>query len=291
MSYIFSGFADEAGWDLETQIRATKELGWSNIEMRFVKVAGFDGGNLHDISDDAFLEVVEQLGAANIRIHCFGSGIANGGKNIEKPFDADLESTKRAAARMAKLGTKFVRIMSYPIRKDTEDQLEAERFRRLREIVSIFKDVGATTLHENCGNYGGMGWTYTLKMLDKVPGLKLAFDMGNCFHDLDYTKPTPHPYQNSWEFYEKVRDHIVHLHIKDGRLSEDGKHIHTYPGEGICDVKPIVDDLLKRGYKGVFSIEPHIGVAPEFSALPEAEGKYRTYVKHGQILESIMPKA
>jgi sugar phosphate isomerase/epimerase len=290
MSYIFSGFADEAGHELEAQIRATKELGWKNIEMRFVKAGEHPSGNLHEISDNAFLEVVDRLGETDIRIHCFGSGIANGGKSIEKPFDVDLESTRRCAVRMPKLGAKFIRVMSYPIRKDTEDQLEQERFRRLREVISILKDVDVTVLHENCGNYGGMSWTYTLKMLENVPGMKLAFDMGNCFHDLDYNKPEPRPYQNAWEFYEHVRDHIAHLHIKDGHMV-DGKHVHTYPGEGTCDVKRIIDDLLARGYKGVFSIEPHIGVSPEFKDVPEAEGKYRTYVKHGQILESIMPKA
>ena len=290
MGYIFSGFADEAGAELETQIRATKELGWSNIEMRNVKVDDLPFGNLHDISDEAFLRVVERIGEANLRIHCFGSAIANGAKSIEKPFDADLESTKRAAIRMPKLGTKFIRIMSYPVLQDREDQLEQERFRRLREIVSILNGAGVTVLHENCGNYGGMGWTYTLKLLENVPGLKIVFDMGNCFHDLDYTKSKPYPYQDAWEFYEHVRDHIVHIHIKDGRM-ENGKHVHTYPGQGTSDVKRIIDDQLARGYKGVFSIEPHIGVAPEFSQLPEAEGKYRTYVKHGQILETLFPKA
>jgi sugar phosphate isomerase/epimerase len=192
---------------------------------------------------------------------------------------------------MPKLGSKFIRIMSYPILKDPEQQMEEERFRRLREIVAILKDAGVTVVHENCGNYGGMGWTYTLKLLENVPGLKLVFDMGNCFHDLDYTKKAPYPCQNAWEFYEHVRDHIVHMHIKDGRLTDDGKHIHTYPGQGICDVKRIIDDLLARGYAGIFSIEPHIGVAPEFKDLPEAEGKYRTYVKHGQVLETLFPKA
>lgn len=290
MSYIYSGFADEAGWDIDAQIRATKELGWSNIEMRGVKVGDLPPGNLHDVSDEVFLQVVEKLGEGNIRIHCLGSGLANGSKSIEKPFDADLESAKRAAARMAKLGTKFIRIMSYPIRQDTEDQIEQERFRRLREIVSIFNGVGATTLHENCGNYGGMSWTHTLKMLENVPGLKLAFDMGNCFHDRDYNKPEPRPYQDAWEFYEHVRDHIVHLHIKDGHMV-NGKHVHTYPGEGVCEVKRIIEDILVRGYKGVFSIEPHIGVSPEFKDMPEAEGKYRTYVRYGQILEKLMPKA
>ena len=57
----YSGFADEAGFALETQIRATREIGWRNIEMRNVEVPGFPAANLHDISDEAFEVLVDTL--------------------------------------------------------------------------------------------------------------------------------------------------------------------------------------------------------------------------------------
>jgi sugar phosphate isomerase/epimerase len=194
MTHTLSGFADEAGSGLETQIRATRELGWSQIEMRNVEVPGFPGGNLHDIPDAAFDRVVETLGKQGLLIHCFGSAIANGGKSIEKPFDACLAETKRAAARMPRLGSKF------------------------------------------------------------------------------------------------IRDHIAHLHIKDGIINEKGEHIHLYPGEGAGDVKRIVQDLLASGYSGAISIKPHIGVAPEFrdAAIPESEGKHKTYVEYGKRLMKLL---
>ena len=283
MTNLLSGFADEAGASLETQIRATRELGWENIEMRNVEVPGFPNGNLHDIPDAAFERVVETVGRQGVHIHCFGSAIANGGKSIEKPFDVCLGEAKRAAVRMPRLGAKFIRIMSYPVLSGP-DQMEKERFRRLREIVLVLGDAGVTVLHENCGNYGGMGWTYSLQLLENVPGLKLVFDMGNCVHDLDYAKPEPRPRQSAWEFYSHIRDHIAHLHIKDGVINAKGEHIHHYPGEGDGDVKRIVKDLLGSGYRGAISIEPHMGVSPEFrdAAIPEAEGRYRTYVEYGR---------
>jgi len=284
MTTILSGFADEAGASLETQIRATRELGWYDIEMRNVEVPGFPGGNLHDIPDAAFDRVVETLGKEGVRVHCFGSAIANGGKSIEKPFDADLEETKRAAARMPRLGSKFIRIMSYPVLPG-KDQMEAERFRRLREIVKILGDVGVTVVHENCHNYGAMSWRHSLKLLENVPGLKLVFDMGNCVNDVDRSQEPPWPRQSAWEFYTHIRDHIVHLHIKDGEMTAEGKHIHHFPGEGTADVKRIVQDLLVSGYSGAISIEPHMGIAPQFAnaATPE-DGKYQTYVEYGKRL-------
>ena len=290
MKNILSGFADEAGADLATQIRATRELGWTHIEMRNVQVPGFPTANLHDIPDEAFLQVVDQLGAAGLRVHCFGSAIANGTKSIDQPFDVCREEAKRAAKRMPKLGSKFIRIMSYPIvQGEKADQKEKERFARLREIQKIFSDAGVTVAHENCGNYGGMGWTYTLKLLENVPGLKLVFDTGNCVFNLDYTKPEPHPWQSSWEFYNHVREHIVHFHVKDGIHGPKGEHIHVYPGEGQGDVRRVLKDFLAHGYAGAISIEPHIGIAPEFQAAstPE-EGRYQTYVAYGKRLMALL---
>ena len=90
-----------------------------------------------------------------IKINCFGSTIANWGKKIEEPFDSSWAEAQRAVKRMERLGTEQVRVMSFAIREG-EDQMEEERFRRLRELVKLFGDAGMTVVHENCMNYGGM---------------------------------------------------------------------------------------------------------------------------------------
>ena len=45
-----TGFADEAGGDINIQIKATKELGWSDIELRRT---GFKG-DMANMSDEDF---------------------------------------------------------------------------------------------------------------------------------------------------------------------------------------------------------------------------------------------
>ena len=52
----FTGLADEAARDLPTQIAITKELGWDAIESRQI-----DGTLIHELPDDAFERVCEQL--------------------------------------------------------------------------------------------------------------------------------------------------------------------------------------------------------------------------------------
>ncbi len=276
----FTGFADEAGKALDTQIKVTKELGWRNIEARGVQVDGFPDGNLHDIPDDAFERTVEQLESAGVQINCFGSAIGNWGKKIDEPFDSSLEEIRRAIPRMRRLGTKLVRIMSFAVRDDA-DQMENERFRRVREIQRMFADAGLTAVHENCMNYGGMGWPFTLKLLENVPGLKLVFDTGNPVFSDDRSRPPPYSKQSSWEFYRHVRDHVVYIHIKDGRINPaTGQRTYTYPGEGDGDVRRIVQDLLERGYDGGISIEPHMGAVyhdPDSRHALNAPGIYVEY--------------
>ncbi len=254
-----TGFADEASPSLDVQIRVTKELGWRDIESRNVQVDDFPAGWIHDISDAAFDRLAGKLAEAGVRINCFGAAIGNWSQKIDEPFDRSLAETRRSIPRMQKLGTKLVRIMSFAVREGA-DQMEAERFRRVREIQRMFADAGLTALHENCMNYGGMGWQFTLKLLENVPGLKLVYDTGNPVGSDDRGKPEPYPKQSSWEFYSHVREHVAYIHIKDAIWDKAAKKsVFTYPGEGHGDIPRIVKDLFTRGYDGGFSIEPHLG--------------------------------
>jgi sugar phosphate isomerase/epimerase len=191
---------------------------------------------------------------------------------------------------MKRLGTKLIRIMSFAVLKENapDDQMEQERFGRLRELVKIFGDEGLTPVHENCMNYGGMGWPYTLKMIENVPGLKLVFDTGNPVFSDDRSKDQPYPKQSAWEFYEHVKEHIAYVHIKDGRIV-DGKMQFTYPGEGDGDVKRIVKDLLDGGYDGGFSMEPHLAVVfHDESVQSEDDVRYANYVEYGRRFEKLI---
>ncbi|MGI6494641.1 MAG: sugar phosphate isomerase/epimerase family protein [Kiritimatiellia bacterium] len=283
-----TGFADEAAKDLATQIRATLELGWSAIESRNI-----DGVSIHDLDDAAFDRAVAQLEESGVRINCFGSAIANWGKRIdsEEDFQKDLAQVGRAIPRMRRLGTKLVRIMSYAVLPDRgpEDQMEQERFRRLREITKRFLDAGIQPVHENCMNYGGMGWPYTLRLLENVPGLKLVFDTGNPIFTLDRSKPEPYPYESSWEFYENVRDFVEYVHIKDGVRDSEGAHEFTWCGEGLGDVKRICADLFARGYDGGFSMEPHLAVVFHDASVQSPDDvRYANYVEYGRRFEAIL---
>lgn len=284
---ILTGIADEAGASIDAQIKATLELGWKHIEARNVEAPGFPKGNLHDVPDEAFEKVVEKLEASGVGVYALGSTIANWGKKIDAPFD--LSEVERAIPRMQRLGTKYVRIMSYAIRED-EDQMEEERFRRVREITKRFHDAGLTPVHENCMNYGGMSWKHALKLQENVPGLKWVFDTANPVFNNDFSQPKPCPKQDPWEFWQQIKEHVVHIHVKDAVWNpEKNDAEYRFPGEGDGRVRDILRDAFASGYDAGISIEPHMAVVfHDASSEASEEAMYQNYVEYGRRLMKLI---
>ena len=282
-----TGFADEAGRDLETQIRATKALGWSAISARMV-----DGVNLHELPEDKFNAVADRLDAEGIQVPEFGSLIANWGKKIGSDFDITLAEIDRAIPRMKRLRTQLIRVMSYAQEPWGEDQQEQERFRRLREIVKRFSDAGLTAIHENCMNWGGFSAEHTLRLVDEIPGLQLVFDTGNPLFQRDRSKSEPHPWQDPWEFWKAVRDHVVHIHIKDciSPAIEGVEPIYTMPGEGDAKIPEILADAKSRGYDGWVAIEPHVATVFHVKDQSQVDWQqcFDSYVEYGKRMEKIL---
>src|SRR5436190_18113883 len=164
------GIGDEGANNIDGQIRAAKELGWTNIEPRGVEVDGFAKANFHDIPDAAFDIAVRKLEDAGIAVYCFGSTVMNWAKKLEDPFELTLAEVKRAIPRMQRLGTKYIRIVSFKP-GDDEFKIPAEVFRRVKDVTNMFLDAGLQPVHENCMNYGSMSWQHALELLDKCPGL------------------------------------------------------------------------------------------------------------------------
>lgn len=290
---ILTGISDEADPRLDGQIRATQELNWRSLEMRVVEVSGFPKANLHDISDAAFDVFVRQLEEAGLGIYCFGSAIMNWSKRIGDPFDVTLGEVKRAIPRMQRLGTRFVRIMSFKP-GDEEFKIPAEVFRRVKEVTNRFIDAGLQPVHENCMNYGGMSWQHALELLDKCPGLRWVFDTANPIFNPDRSKPKPWPKQDPWEFWEHIRDHVDHIHIKDATWNAAKNDAdYNWPGEGQGRVEDIIRDALARGYDSAFSIEPHMVVVfhDEQSQNANTGAQQKNYIEYGQRLQKIVANA
>lgn len=282
---LLTGFTDEAGQALETQIKATQALGWKHLSARSI-----DGQNIHDLSEDDFNRAADRLDEAGIQVIEFGSLIGSWSKPIESDFALTLGEIERAIPRMQRLGTKLIRVMSYAQMPWGENQQETERFRRLREIVARFADAGLQAVHENCMNWGGFSAAHTLRLIEEVPGLKLVFDTGNPVFQRDRSKPALYPWQDALEFYKTIKEHVAHVHIKDCLNPPEGSdepERYTLPGEGHARLTEILATLAADGYDEAYAIEPHVATvfhAKQGKAV-DAQQCYNSYVQYGRAFE------
>ena len=276
---FFSGISDEAGRPIETQIKAHNDLGWEHLELRMV-----DEHNITQLPEADFDRVYGAVAEANKKVSCFGSAIANWARPITCDKQIDIDDLKQAIPRMQRFGTQFIRVMSYP-NHDTdpvpEPEWRKESIKRMKTLASMAEDAGITLVHENCSGWGGLSAENSNILLGEVgsPALKVVFDTGN-----------PVTYgQNAWEYYQSVKNDIVYVHVKDAKYVEGGKEEYCMCGDGDGYVPEIIGDLLKNGYDGGISIEPHLAAVIHTGASTNDASKlYDSYTAYGRRLMEIV---
>ena len=275
MSLEFTGISDEGAASLEEQIRLHKELGWKGLEIRSV-----DGKNISGMPDDDFDKLCGLLEAEEMRCIGFASAIANWARPVTGDFEIDRQDLLRSAPRMHRLGSPYLRIMSYARGDADEKTWAVESINRVAELSRMAEGEGITLIHENCDGWGSAEPENLARLLDAVPSeaLKVVFDMGN-------PRSHGHEIDTVWDFLRACEDRIAHIHIKDCYLDEKGEAIHCFPGEGECRVKETVEYMvMEKGYNGLLSIEPHMvfqfheGPAPADTD----ERKARNYLEYGR---------
>jgi sugar phosphate isomerase/epimerase len=286
---ILTGIGDEAGNTIDAQIAALQELGWKHLEARGVEVPGFKKGNFHEIPDEAFDIAAGKLSDAGIEILCFGTTILNWAKDVSTPWEITVGEVDRCIPRLQKVGCKFARIMSLKPADDAE-QIPQLVIDRVKEVSNRFLDAGITPVHENCMNHGGMSPRHGLELLEKVPGLKHVFDTANPVFNADRSKPKPWPKQDPWEYWQAVKDHVVHIHIKDATWSDaKGDADYNWPGEGTGKVREILKDAFARGYDAGISIEPHMVVVfHDANSVSNDDVMRANFVEYGRRLEELI---
>ena len=269
-SLILSGIADEAGQDIQTQIRAHQELGWRFIEPRLVDKVQFT-----DLPDDQFEAACAALVAAKMQVSSFASGIANWSCKITDPLEKSTTTLTRAIQRMQRLGTKFIRVMSYPNDGLPEPQWRAEVVRRFQILAKTAEDAGIVLLVENCDGWASQSPASYREFFERIdsPSVKAVYDTGN---------PASHGQTNTWEWYQAAKPHIAYIHIK-AHTGPVGTHV--WPDAGASMIRETLGDLLTTGYRGFVSIEPHIqSVIHEAKGISNEEAAYRCYVEYGRRL-------
>jgi 3-dehydroshikimate dehydratase len=246
--FTLSAFGDEIAADLGEQLAVMEREGVPALEFR-----GAWGKNILDLSDDEVKKSKQMLDERGMHVSAIGSPIGKVG--ITDDFGAHLERFRRALAVAAMLDTPRIRIFSFfiPEGQNPADYRTAV-MDRLSMLVNLADDAGVTLLHENEKEIYGDIATRCADIHATIPALNLraAFDPAN------FIQCAVRPMDEAWPLLAEVSTHI---HIKDAVLT-DG---HVVPaGEGDGQVRELLQALVKRGYRGYLTLEPHLKAAGRY---------------------------
>ncbi|MFW6640940.1 sugar phosphate isomerase/epimerase family protein [Nocardiopsis algeriensis] len=277
---VFAGIGDEAAPDLAGQLAALAELGWDLLELRSV-----DGVPVAAMDERAFARAVQEIGDAGVRVVAVDSRIGNWSRPATGDFAPDLAEWEVLVRRCALLGTRLVRIMSYPS-GGLDDAEWGRRVRlRLRELARRAEDAGLVLAHENCAGWAGESAERALDLLDAVdsPALRLLFDTGNGIAH-GYGAP---------DMLHALVEHVVHVHVKDAVAGSGGDADYVPPGAGESGVAECLETLAAHGYTGALSLEPHLHMRPHLraSGTDPGRGDHGAFVSAGRALERLAARA
>jgi sugar phosphate isomerase/epimerase len=271
----FAGIGDEAAADSAGQLDALRQLGWRAIELRNV-----DGVAIADLDDRAFDALAARIAAAGLDVVCVDSRIANWGRPINGRFEDDLSELRQLARRCATLGTRYIRVMSYPNSGLDEREWGRRALDRMILLVRQAEQQGLVLLHENCSGWAGSRADRMRELLDRAdgPALRLLFDIGN---------GVPYGY-DARALLDEIIDHVAHVHVKDARTGPDGQVTYTLPGDGESGVRSCLRALIDHGYTGAWSIEPHTHLRPHQDQDTTGADGVAAFVRYGRCLERLV---
>lgn len=246
-----SAFADEAGSDLKTQIKALNNAGIEYIEIR-----GVDGKPFTDRNPKEASKIAKILRENGIRIKTLGSPCGKIG--VLDDFAPHLELFKRTLELANVTGADCIRLFSFYIPEGEK----AEKFRdvvveRLSRFCEEAEGSGVYLCLENeKGIYGDIA-VRSAELLKLIPNIHAVFDSANFVQ-------AGQDVQQAWTV---LKDRVHYIHIKD--INERGDIVPA--GLGIGLYPEILKEYASRG-GGFVTLEPHLA---EFAGLAglEREGE------------------
>lgn len=252
--YQITGFADEIDPSLDVQLAFLNRLGVDYMEIR-----GVDGKNVSELSLEEARAAQEKLQAAGVSVSAIGSPI--GKYSITEDFTPHFDLFRHVAELCGIFKCPYIRMFSFfiPEGKNPEDYRE-EVLRRLRLMAAYAKEKNLVLLHENEKGIYGDTAPRCLELMQELycDNFQAVFDFANFIQCG----------QETLEAYKMLKPYIRYIHVKD---AVGPQVVPAGMGEG--NVLEILDELLVGGYKGYFSLEPHLSDFSGFSALEHADAR------------------
>jgi sugar phosphate isomerase/epimerase len=253
--FTLSAFADEIDNDLATQLEVLDSEGVTYVEFRSAW-----GRNVLDLDAAQLQEAAALLKQYRFRVSAIGSPI--GKSELAQPREFEMERLERAIAAAKALDTYQIRVFSFYVRPSQATEHRAEVIERMRALTERAAEAGLRLLHENEKDiYGDTGERcYDLLSTINLPALRMAFDPAN------FVQVGVRPMVDAWPL---LADCTTHIHIKDAVFADGSVRP---AGEGDGDLPGLLDVLVRRGYRGFLTLEPHLKIAGPSGGFSGEEG-------------------
>lgn len=247
-SFRFSGFTDEAAASAADQVAIAVECRLAGIDVR-----SSGSLNVTEMPSEVLREFVDRASDAGIGIQSVGSPV-NKVPLAAENRQGEIEKLKRSIAAAHSLGTKRVRIFSPEVPAESLTDAWPEVRDWMSEMISLAAAENMILLHENDARFYGAYPEGAKRIFGELsgPSLRAAFDFSNtvilgfdpCRDWLDWILPD-----------------LDSLHIKDYSLAQNKV---VAAGEGDSGMETFMARALASGWRGTFSLEPHLETAGPF---------------------------
>lgn len=243
---------DEAGIQLNEQLDAVRACGLSAIELRSIGGAGIEWLDRAEVRAAA-----ASVRAAGLTVPVVDTPIGGWSTNVLGDMRLERQLLRRAAEHAREFGCSRLRVMSYPNCGLGPRAWRDGALRRMDLLAAEAATLEVTLLHENCCGWAAGDAERTVELLERVGSdrLRVLFDTGN---GLEYG-------YSAREYLEVTLPWVEHVHLKDGRHSRGGKLSWQPPGAGQAELVECVELLVRAGYDGWYSVEPHLVHVPHAS--------------------------
>jgi len=243
MTYTFArqDWKKDDNFNLEKMCKVGQELGVEGVDIVSHSFSPLDPENIRKVLADHGQKVV-----------CYTFF-----PPLNKPTKAErvagIEEVKKAIEIAKRLGTDKVMIHTPGNSEMTAEECRVNWIHGLQEAIVLTNAAGLTLTIESI-RYSPLSTSAEmLRVVREVPGIKLVFDAGNVFA----------MGEDPLAFYNACREHIVHVHFKDGRwydkTNADGSTHRDFSneliGEGDINLTECAKALFLDGYKGYVDIE------------------------------------
>lgn len=236
---------DEISVDLIEAIEIAKYWGLQYIELHNVW-----GKNICDVDSATLSKIISIVKKSGMIVTNIDSLTLRCSLSNDDEYSQHISHLLKSIEIAPLFNTNVVRLFSFWKEENVDDKWD-QIFEKMELPIKIAEREGIILGFENVssGNIGTSDDLMRMFHYFDSPNLKLIWDPGNA-----YASGEKAPYPNG---YEKIKDKIIHIHVKDAITNEQGKNVWKPIGKGNVDYKGQLKALIRDNYQGVIALETH----------------------------------